>query len=735
MIVDWALHEPYCGAFDYAFYLSCRELNQLSNSLSVADLIFKYCKILQPIKKEILKVPEKILFIVDGFDELKFSMDVNEKDKEDTVWEKYPVGITVAKLFQRKVLSEATMVITTRPEAIDMLENKVKIDRFAEILGLSEEGRKEYFDTYFKDKSQALLAFDFIRKNDILFSMCYIPIICWVVCTVLKQHMVDEGDLTEGLKSTTQVFVSYRNIILKHHHCKLGKLDDSLLQKLGALALNGVKEKKVLFDEEDLKKVSFSVSEVPSSFLNMLLFDKDEDVQTVYNFAHLSFQEFFAALYCAKNDNTAEGLTLLQEFLHKEKSHLISTVRFLFGLRNQKIVSKLSLQRTTQMTSKMLDWIKKALGTHNGYKLLQLLYCLYEMHEEEFTTHAMKDVRKLDFYVHFLKEIDCNVINYCVQHCCKIELNLSNCKLEAEKIKILLPALRTSLTLRLEGCGLTADCCEDLSSVLSTNSSLMELDLNSNYNLRDSGVKRLSAGLRDPNCKLQKLELTRCGLTAGCCEDLSSILSTNSSLTELNLNSNNLGDSGVKRLSAGLRDPNCKLQKLEVQRCGLTAGCCEDLSFVLSTNSSLTELNLSRNKKLFDSGVKHLSAGLRDPNCKLQALGLRECGLTAGCCEDLSSVLSTNSSLTELHLNCNKLGDSGVKRLSAGLRDPNCKLQTLGLGGCDLTAGCCEDLCSVLCTNSSLMELHLNSNDLGDSGVKRLSAGLRDPNCKLQKLV
>nr|XP_014350471.1 PREDICTED: ribonuclease inhibitor-like [Latimeria chalumnae] len=89
----------------------------------------------------------------------------------------------------------------------------------------------------------------------------------------------------------------------------------------------------------------------------------------------------------------------------------------------------------------------------------------------------------------------------------------------------------------------------------------------------------------------------------------------------------------------------------------------------------------------------------------------------------------------ELNLNYNNLGDSTVYYLSAGLRDPNCKLQKLELQGCDLTAGCCEDLSFILSTNSSLMELNLNDNLLGDSGVKRLSAGLRDPNCKLQKLL
>nr|XP_006005015.1 PREDICTED: ribonuclease inhibitor-like [Latimeria chalumnae] len=96
------------------------------------------------------------------------------------------------------------------------------------------------------------------------------------------------------------------------------------------------------------------------------------------------------------------------------------------------------------------------------------------------------------------------------------------------------------------------------------------------------------------------------------------------------------------------------------------------------------ELNLNGNK-LGDSGVESLSAGLRDPNCKLQKLVLEGCGLTDGCCWDLSSILSTNSSLTELNLNGNKLGDSGVESLCNGLSDPNCKLQKLGVSDNDLS--------------------------------------------------
>uniref|UniRef100_A0A4W3GUZ1 Uncharacterized protein n=1 Tax=Callorhinchus milii TaxID=7868 RepID=A0A4W3GUZ1_CALMI len=47
------------------------------------------------------------------------------------------------------------------------------------------------------------------------------------------------------------------------------------------------------------------------------------------------------------------------------------------------------------------------------------------------------------------------------------------------------------------------------------------------------------------------------------------------------------------------------------------------------------------------------------------------------CTEDLTSALSTNHSLTELNLNNNKLGDCGVKRLCEALRNPECKIQSL----------------------------------------------------------
>uniref|UniRef100_A0A3Q4I785 Uncharacterized protein n=1 Tax=Neolamprologus brichardi TaxID=32507 RepID=A0A3Q4I785_NEOBR len=57
---------------------------------------------------------------------------------------------------------------------------------------------------------------------------------------------------------------------------------------------------------------------------------------------------------------------------------------------------------------------------------------------------------------------------------------------------------------------------------------------------------------------------------------------------------------------------------------------------------------------------------------------LAGCGLSEAHCDNVASALKSKSShLTELNMSYNKLQDSGVKCLSAGLESPNCRLESL----------------------------------------------------------
>ena len=56
---------------------------------------------------------------------------------------------------------------------------------------------------------------------------------------------------------------------------------------------------------------------------------------------------------------------------------------------------------------------------------------------------------------------------------------------------------------------------------------------------------------------------------------------------------------------------------------------------------------------------------------------LDSCSLTGKACEDISSALGVNQTLTDLYLTNNALGNTGVRLLCERLSHPGCKLRVL----------------------------------------------------------
>ncbi|XP_025937855.1 NACHT, LRR and PYD domains-containing protein 6 [Apteryx rowi] len=784
IMLDWASDKVFVE-FDYVFYIHCRDGNLLTSEASVADLISRCCPGSSPPLTEMLKSPEKLLFVIDGFDELRFSFDQPQSDLCSQPWEKRPVEITLSSLFRKTVLHECSLLVTTRPAALQKLGKCLECERCMEILGFSEAEREEYFHKFFENEEQAAAALQFVRGNETLFTMCLVPIVCWITCTIMKQQFSRKSSLAQSTKTTTGIYIRYLSMLSSSLSSELKQDMPVVLWRLCCLAADGVWKQKVLFEEEEVQRYTLDQREVLPLLLNEHIFQKDIDCVSTYSFIHLSFQEFFAALFYLLEDE-GETQTLpagptrdvnkLLENYGNSRNYFMLTVRFLFGLLNEE--QRNALEKETgckispKITQELLMWLQKSQKTALAVltqettliRELEVCHCLYEIQDERFVTTALDHFTGVYLRGVNLNQFDQIVLSFSIKNFPRLEsLNLGHCSFiwdnpedytgpqkakqayrekqqeegKDSPIHLLCQALEKSgcklKTLRFDRCQLTGACCGALAPILRAKITLTELDLGGNDKLGDGGVKLLCEGLSHAACQVQTLRLGCCNLTAASCKDLAAVLSATPSLAHLDLSDNPLADRGVQELCRGLMQPKCRVEKLWLWRCRLKEKGCGALATALCANPSVTELHLGDNE-LGDRGVRRLCESLRDGACRVQTLRLWRCCLKEEGCRALAAALRTNQSLRELHLGDNKLGDRGVRRLCESLRDGACRVQMLSLWQCQLTDACCADFATVLSASQSLVHLDLSENNLGDSGVQLLCEGLRHPTCLLQRL-
>ncbi|XP_062895532.1 NACHT, LRR and PYD domains-containing protein 3-like isoform X2 [Mobula hypostoma] len=650
IVYDWATGKIY-QQFQFIFSFKFRYLNSVNSRINLKELILDQYPYFGNLLSEVWKNPKGLLFTFDGLDEFKDKIDFadSRRDTEPQYTCTDPefrckVSDIVYSLIQHKLLPGCSVLVTTRPTALHLLE-KAKISFWAEILGFSGEERKEYFYRHFEDQTVAEAVFKHVEENEILYTMSYNPAYCCILVLVLGPFFTKcDRDLQRVPQTITQLYSYYIYNILKNHGSEIENPRDVLL-RVGQMAFRGVSEKKIVFTDGDLINCNLQPSQFLSGFQMQLLEREDSARCVVYTFPHLTIQEFVAAVAQFLNPHPGDILQFLT------KAHSMADGRFEVFLR---FVAGLSSPMTArgleeflgpfphQTTCRVIDWVKEEVKRQSGNteseagknSLLNTLHYLFESQNRGLAQDTLESVEILSFRGRTLTPIDCAVLSHVIGNCGTIKhLDLVGCHIQCEGVQRLGPVLYK---------------CQELS-------------LGDNK-LGDSGVKLVSAALRNPECKIQKLGLNKVSLTDSGAEDLVSALSTNLSLTELNLSHNELGISGMKLVSAALRNPGCKIQKLRLWDVGLTDSGVEDLVSALSTNRSVRELDLSINN-LGDSGVKLVFAALRNPECKIQKLWLNDVGLTDSGTEVLVSDLSIIPSLTKLNLGSNSLKDRSVPAL------------------------------------------------------------------------
>ena len=649
---------------------------------------------------------ENVLIVADGWDEL------SEVERRE--------GSFLYELLFGEQFCLMSVLVTSRPSASGPLHRLPCIDRFVEVRDFNKDNIKEYIQCEFdSEEAKASGLLQELESNPIVESVCSVPLNCAILCHLWRTL---EGALpTTMTELYTKIIL---NVILRNIRkipeysqvmslSQFDALPESLQQWwwcLCELAFRALDEDKIVFFHEEF--AAFLPQGLPfdDKVLCFGLLQRCESILEVglgvsFHFLHLTFQEYLAALYLARQSPD----TQVQCCRHLAWAPRFDIVwRFFFGVTCSKFI-----QSTACVTA-----LREIIANLSLYDIT-LYHCYFEA---QGTTNICLEIQGSYSlgYVFAQSSYDCAAIVHVIAstqvNTMLKDINFSHCGIGDTQIRALTDALANKKgkiqvgRLHLDGNKLTDEGVTDLFHRASgAFQSLKMLNLSKN-NISIKGIMSVLTVLSQSDAKVEGLSLhisdnplythdmneldakldAYDGLQlfilrlAGCLtgneqENSDWLHSFEQFLSksilrssELSLSRNLLGMLGAKALGKIIP------QNFSIPRDITTPSQCFslDLSETMLGDegvAAFTEsiagvcifsfLNLGSNN-IHAAGLKHLASGIHQ-----QRIGL----------------------VHHFHLANNPLRLEGVLALYKMLRYEHCNPQTIHLSGCELTTDSSKD--------------------------------------------
>ena len=380
---QWALgeesEEPWAQEYDWLFWIPLRQLTAKRYGDNKDDIIymlsrecfgFNLLTDLNGDEKKILlgeirNKPSKILWLLDGYDEFN-------KEQSPAIielWETLQAG--------------QNLLVTSRPGQQINLDPAINYQ--LAVLGLSDKQIKKYIKAFFRyTPAISSPAIDeligYLENNANLWSVAHTPITLEMLCSLWALNFQLNHSRKFKLESDTTLTDLYQvivNQLLLRYYSRLNpdKLGNTVLIKNGCqsylnfmehLAYLGMQSGKILLTQEHINstlKIA-NIEEDSGTFFQNLqglglvnLYQEGQEIVQI-EFAHLTFQEFFAARYIKKL------LKLIVESEFKERENFLPLINYIQQQKHESFNEVMwwfvaGLLAKKQTIALSIDWNKK----------------------------------------------------------------------------------------------------------------------------------------------------------------------------------------------------------------------------------------------------------------------------------------------------------------------------------------------------------------------------------------